>query len=309
MSAETLNRLSSNVYLYGLSQVASHGGTLKSDFQTNSRHFTEGSRASIFSSYRGLRSAMMSNMGISPQGAEHLTMKIGRAYKHVMEFDSLVVAHCRRTDLFTATGREENGRLIVRVEFAKQDGDIALSLGDFVYNLRSGLDQLAWQLCLAGGGNPGRDSMFPIYERDDAKSEELFLKRVKGMHPDAVAIIRQLQPYKRGADFRKHPLWQLNELGNIDKHRLPAGRSTDTSFYIEPLGFRKTDFDNGMELSWPLSAKDKVKMEGKTPTLTFGEPIDAPSSRHPLELTREDIAEIYRYVREDVAPQFTRFLT
>jgi hypothetical protein len=250
-------------------------------------------------------------MGISAQGAEHLTMKIGRAYKHVMEFDSLVVAHCKRTDLFTATGREDikNGRLIVRVVFAKLEGDILLSLGDFVYNLRSGLDQLAWQLCLSGGGDPGRDTMFPIYERDGAKSEAMFLKRVKDMPPDAVLIIRELQPYKRGADYRKHPLRQLNELGNIDKHRLPAGRSTDTSFYIEPLGYTKTDFDNGMELNWPLSAKGKVKLEGKTPILTFGDPIDKPSSRDPLELTRYDIAEIYRYVREDVAPQFTRFLT
>ena len=44
-------------------------------------------------------------------------MKIGRAYKHVKEFDALVVAHCTRKDLFTATGREENGRYIVRVEY------------------------------------------------------------------------------------------------------------------------------------------------------------------------------------------------
>lgn len=250
-------------------------------------------------------------MGISAQGAEHLTMKIGRAYKHVMEFDSLVVAHCKRTDLFTATSREDlkNHRLIVRVEFAKLDGDIPLSLGDFVYNLRSGLDQLAWQLSLSGGGDPARDTMFPIHERDDAKSEAMFLKRVKDMPPDAVLIIRELQPYKRAADYRKHPLWQLNELGNIDKHRLPAGRSTDTSFYIEPLGYTKTDFDNGMELNWPVSAKGKVKLQSKTPLLTFGDPIDNPSSREPLELTRNDIAEIYRYVREDVAPQFTRFLT
>ena len=154
--------------------------------------------------------------------------------------------------------------------------------------------------------------MFPIYERDHPKSEEMFLKRVKDMPPDAILIIRELQPYKRGADYRKHPLWQPNELGNIDKHRLPAGRSTDTSFYIEhiePLGYTKTNSDNGMELNWPLPARGKVKLEGKKPILTFGDPIDNPSSRDPLELTRYDIAEIYRYVRKDVAPQFTHFLT
>jgi len=238
-------------------------------------------------------------------------MKIGRAYKHAREFDSLVVAYCTRSDLFTAAARDDvkNGRYIVRVEYAMQDGDIALSLGDFVYNLRSGLDQLAWQLCLSGGGDPGRDTMFPIYERDDVRSEESFLKRVKGMPPDAIVIIRELQPFQRGSDYRQHPLWQLNELGNIDKHRLPAGRSTDTSFYIEPLGYTKTDFESGMELSWPLSVKGKVKLEGRTPALTFGEPIDSNKpSPTPLELTRHDIAEIYRYVREDVAPRFTHFL-
>jgi len=39
-----------------------------------------------------------------------------------------------------------------------------------------------------------------------------------------------------------------------------------------------------------------VKVEGKTPGLTFGEPIDSSTpSAMPLELTRQDIAEIYRY--------------
>jgi hypothetical protein len=71
--------------------------------------------------------------------------------------------------------------------------------------------------------------------------------------------------------------------------------------YIEPLGFTKTDFDDGMELSWPISAKDMLKLEGKTPVLMFGDPIDGPNNSDPLELTREEIVETYRFVREDVA--------
>jgi hypothetical protein len=43
--------------------------------------------------------------------------------------------------------------------------------------------------------------------------------------------------------------------------------------------------------------------------LTFGDPIDSETSGDPLELTRYEIAEIYRYVREDVAPRFTPFLS
>jgi hypothetical protein len=107
------------------------------------------------------------------------------------------------------------------------------------------------------------------------------------------------------------PSWRVSRPGaTVENHasRLPAGRSTDTSFYIEPLGFTKTDFDDGMELSWPISAKDMLKLEGKTPVLMFGDPIDGPNNSDPLELTREEIVEIYRFVREDVAPQFAPFL-
>ena len=103
-------------------------------------------------------------------------------------------------------------------------------------------------------------------------------------------------------------MWQLNELSNIDKHRIPAGRSTDANVYAAPLGWVRRDFDNGFELSWPLAIKDTVVFEPQPAALIFGDAIhhDTPE-RIPLELTREHLIEIYRYVREDVAPRFMRF--
>jgi hypothetical protein len=41
-------------------------------------------------------------MGISAQGAEHLTMKIGRAYKHAREFDSFLATDARRVEGYRA---------------------------------------------------------------------------------------------------------------------------------------------------------------------------------------------------------------
>lgn len=248
-------------------------------------------------------------MPASVQGADHFTMKVARAYKHVQEFDALVVAQCTRPDPYTVTKRDDivNRRFIIRCEFSPMNQDIPLSLGDVIYNLRSGLDQLAWQLTLLGTETPTRETAFPIAWEDTPKTQEWIRKLTWQMPSEAISVIQDIQPYLRGKAYREDRLWQLNELSNIDKHRLPAGRCTDSNFFIAPLGCIKSDFENGFELSWPLANRASVVFEPHTPTLIFGDPIDSTPTRVPLELTREDIAAIYNYVRADVAPRFTRF--
>lgn len=181
-------------------------------------------------------------------------IKIGRAYKHLQEFDSLVVRYCK-SGPFTITKHDDlvNERHIVRCEFGVLDADIHLSLADLVYSLRSGLDQLAWRLARLGNPGPGRDVMFPIHSDTSAESEKRFRKRVLDMPCEAIEVIKDLQPYNRGAAYREDRLWQLNELSNIDKHRTPAGRAIDAEFYLEPGGWLRSDFDHGVEISWPLS--------------------------------------------------------
>jgi hypothetical protein len=242
-------------------------------------------------------------------GFDNLRAKIGRAYKHLKEFDSLVVSYCR-SEPYTITKHDDlvNQRHVVRCEFSALDADIHLSLAEVIYSLRSGLDQLAWQLALLRNPNPSRDVMFPIHSDQSSKAEERFRRLVWDMPCDAVTVIRDLQPYKREAAYRDDPLWQLNELSNIDKHRVPAGRATIGSFYLEPKGWIRHDFDYGVEFSWPLSVKDTVVFKPDFPTLVFGDPINN-TSRIPLELTREDIARVYNYVRQNVAPRFTHFFS
>lgn len=238
------------------------------------------------------------------QGFDYLGMKIGRAYKHLKEFDSLVVDYCG-SQPYTVTKQDDvvHGRHIVRCEFGLIDSDLPLSLADAVYALRSGLDQLAWQLSLLGNPTPSRDTMFPIHADQISRSEDLFKRKVWDIPCEAVTEIKSLQPYHRGGAYRDDPLWQLNELSNIDKHRLPVGRSNNASFYIEPTGWLRRELDNGVEFSWPLTMKNAVVFKPGIPELVFGDPIDAASNeRVPVELTRHQIAEIYRDVREEAAP-------
>lgn len=241
------------------------------------------------------------------RGLGNLEAKIGRAYKHLKEFDSLVVEYCRSNPyIITEEDDVVNQRHVRRCEFKYINADIYLSLADAIYCLRSGLDQLAWQLALLANANPGRDVMFPIHSDRSPRAEERFRNLVRDMPCEAVAIIKDLQPYNRGASYRDDPLWRLNELSNIDKHCVPMGRATLTSIYADPLGWTQCELDYGVELSWPLASKDAVVFQPNMPTLVFGDPFDSTRSV-PLELTRKEIARIYNFIREEVKPRFARF--
>ncbi len=95
----------------------------------------------------------------------------------------------------------------------------SVRLGEILYNLRSTLDHLVWQLVLANGENPGRHNAFPIVNAAvDWQKEE---RKLKGVAPDVKAMIRRLQPYTGGINlpFDVSALWTLHSLCNIDKHR------------------------------------------------------------------------------------------
>jgi hypothetical protein len=105
-------------------------------------------------------------------------------------------------------------------------GDIApgipLIIGDAFYSLRSGLDHLAHDLA-ASFTNPlppeaSERSEFPIYG-DKLLPEDLAQRKLGAMDPKARAIIEALQPNVRGNAYADDPLWKLNELARIDRHR------------------------------------------------------------------------------------------
>jgi hypothetical protein len=108
----------------------------------------------------------------------------------------------------------------------------SLIIGDVVQNLRNGLDHLAYALASTFTkplpDKLARASQFPIVGDQDRNGKtgcgtRLFKDQslcIRGVDPKAQAILEGLQPYKLGANFRTHPLWTLQNLSNIDKHRL-----------------------------------------------------------------------------------------
>lgn len=111
---------------------------------------------------------------------------------------------------------EETGDHIWRMAVEPPDIPVDLSavVGDTLYNLRSCLDHLVWQLVLLNSKTPNRGNAFPIFI-NKVEYEKWKQTKLKGISAEATAIIHSIQPCNGGGPT----LWFLEELCNIDKHR------------------------------------------------------------------------------------------
>jgi hypothetical protein len=93
-------------------------------------------------------------------------------------------------------------------------------LGESVHDVRSALDHLVWGFAKDRSERTG----FPIF--DTKKDWTIKAPAMYWSVPTGFArLLDHVQPYHRGDvnEARKHPLWILNALWNLDKHRtIPA---------------------------------------------------------------------------------------
>lgn len=112
---------------------------------------------------------------------------------------------------------ESDGFLILRVRLPKVPDTLEPTIGDFLFNVRSALDYIVWQLVLANPPNkPTSRNAFPICSSDENFTKALAQHRLDGLPSRAVELIRTLQPYASG---QNDPLTKLSELHKVDKHR------------------------------------------------------------------------------------------
>jgi hypothetical protein len=168
----------------------------------------------------------------------------------------------------------DSKRLIYYVQRADNPPEgIALVAGDVIQNLRSSLDQLAYQLFIGNSGvtASARHVYFPI-GRDRADYEDRKPRDTRGLTASAKALIDSVHPYKGGNDT----LWQLHELNNTDKHRtlITAGsafQSMDLGAHITALfkeSFPERDiptmsaFFKPADILFPLTAGRELFRDG-----------------------------------------------
>ena len=97
---------------------------------------------------------------------------------------------------------------------------LSVRIGEFLYNLRSSLDNLVCALVRSQTpSSTCRGRGFPIFTDSD-KYADYRASMLKGVPDRARALIDGLQPYTRGhGSVDKDPLNILNSLCNRDKHR------------------------------------------------------------------------------------------
>jgi hypothetical protein len=175
-------------------------------------------------------------------------LKLSRADSHVTKLKRSL-EEALHPDLYTFDVRFDAAsgqhRYHVR-DLPMIPSDWLLIVGEILFNLRSALDHLAWQLVLLDGGEPNNETKFPIREKPHNKRGDLITVNFKPAVEDSkiIAALNACQPYLgptgESMPIARHPLWQLHKLHNIDKHRLLLGvvhgLDTHNHMYMEGLG-------------------------------------------------------------------------
>lgn len=109
---------------------------------------------------------------------------------------------------------------IFRGETPRVPLEWSVRIGEILYNLRSALDHLVWQLVLANEQTPGSRNAFPIIHQESGWHSRAN-RDLKGVSAETREVIRRLQPYTGGLNlpFDVSAYLYLHTLCNIDKHR------------------------------------------------------------------------------------------
>ena len=150
-------------------------------------------------------------------------VKLAAARRHAQAFQGEHKAFVKG-DLyhFRSNMYDEGRRYVYRVDGQPPDLPDHWSglIGDFIHNLRSALDHLAYQLVLLNGNQPNHSS-FPIMEREFRYVDGVAQPTISlvGVSDAVLEEIKAVQPYGAPHGISRSPLWWLKELDNIDKHR------------------------------------------------------------------------------------------
>jgi hypothetical protein len=251
--------------------------------------------------------------------------KLNRAEKHLYIARRAIRCFVRKRCSVVPKFNAETNRHEFIAILPDPPGDLSLPLGDAIHNLRSVLDHIVYALVLANPnrplGTPNDATMFPICDTLEGYRRQVDKRgRLRGVLPDAVTVIDRAQPYHRrnaAGRHRRHPLWVLNALENIDKHRRLAlignvGLDGTTVMRIDgsvaSVSRVGHGFRNGAVLaSYPApEAGREVNVHHE---MAVGIVFDEPSVFDGDFQAPQVIDQIIDYIRRAVIPNIARFLS
>jgi len=246
-------------------------------------------------------------------------LKIGRAKVHLEALDVELRKFIDEGKPYTFERYDDlaNQRHVLCFRHHDVPDPPSLIVGDALYCMRSALDQLVFSLaCLTVKipKLPANTTQFPIFDHapKTLRDIERWESQVRDVPDKAVAEIKAFQPYHRGKSCKAHPLWRLNAMCNLDKHRrIPANGGEILAHF--PKAVRKLvtieSLDERHIISVPIAHKDKLQLDPRiTVTVNFGQGDPVLNSDSLVE-NRDGLWEIYNFVGDTVLPRFMRFFT
>jgi hypothetical protein len=229
-------------------------------------------------------------------------LKTARAKKHLDSLgEELKIFAESKPHHFSVERDFKNQRYRIRFKIGNAPDSLPLIVRDFLYCLRSSLDQLVWSLAKLKRMYP-LHTQFPIFDEPDGKA---IRNCTSGVPTEARRIIESLQPYHRGKAMKDHLLWQLHTLCIIDKHRrLPTRGDASTAFFpdIPKKDWHLIEFDNAGVVSAPLHLESKMRLDPHVIyNVFFGDPVEA------VEIDIEGLNKMYEFITLSVIPRFARF--
>jgi hypothetical protein len=251
-------------------------------------------------------------MASSPDRIAFAKLKLARIAVHLYEINGII------RDLANSDGTYEiltdaNGKETLHF-LVDAPADIQIVAGEIIYQFRSALDHLAFQLVKSNptgielpDGWEGR-CQFPLVLNIPAKGNppvpyqlpvprEFFEDRLPGISKPAYTFIEGVQPYHSGAGIH-NILRIVGKLANIDKHKHPyvllprIAVRNDVVYSDGMLGTSVVGgFKHGAEIPLPDEIPGESPMNVRrsfTPYITFDETIGA----GPDTLGTEDILKV-----------------
>lgn len=241
--------------------------------------------------------------------------KFHRAVEQMNQLEATMDAWIA-TNPYTVASHEEiqSGEVVVTAMLREEPPtEWALRIGECLYNFRSGLDQLAFELAERHTGTPlpakiADMSEFPIFGRRPPSAKEL-ADKIGGIDPKAQAIIQALQPHHRGnPTWKRDSLAMLDRLCNLDKHRalhlVPLSHTgvqiQATVGSIRQISVAKGPIHHGAEVMRWAPETPKVEVQFALPFFVcFSE--SSPAEGQPVVATLQGIAARIRSIFSSLA--------
>lgn len=244
---------------------------------------------------------------MTPRAAWYLVTKAERAKLHLDAFNGHVSDYMKESYTVTPKYDAENKRRINRFQFRPFKSVLGMELGEFLYCLRSGLDQMAWQMAkFEARRDSPRDLYFPITDDLSTPDRRRNYRRTLNLFPDDVAVeVDAVQPHKGPNPAQDHPLWQLNKLCNLDKHVMIPIHSRGINVFCPNVpGATVEHFDeqDALEVGVPEEHENVLDQKRTSP-----DPIEIGEWNSDWRLPIHRLSDIHGFIARTVIPRFEHF--